>query len=379
MGLNYIQKLQIKLKMEKLPYRVLQVVTIMNRGGIETMIMNHYRAIDRTKIQFDFLVHRQDRGDYDDEIDQLGGRIYRAFPIRPWKYIQYFKWLKDFFHQHHNYIAVHSHIHENSGFVFKYANLYNIKNLLCTSHIAIKFIVFKIIFRLYAKYYLNKYCSKRLACGDMAGKYLYGNKSFTVIKNAINTSDFVFNKNIRNQIRAELGITNNFVIGNVARFSPQKNHKFILNLFKEFLSIDNNAILVLVGGGENEKDIKELAVQYGISGNIKFLGLRKDINRLLQSFDIFLFPSLYEGLPVSIIEAQAAGLPCILSDTIDSETAITSNVEFHSLNAPISEWTNAILDKKTFRRVDTTSEIVDAGYDVIQNAKLLYRLYTQKG
>ena len=213
----------------------------------------------------------------------------------------------------------------------------------------------------------------------MAGKYLYGNKSFTVIKNAINTSDFVFNKNIRNQIRAELGITNNFVIGNVARFSPQKNHKFILNLFKEFLSIDNNAILVLVGGGENEKDIKELAVQYGISGNIKFLGLRKDINRLLQSFDIFLFPSLYEGLPVSIIEAQAAGLPCILSDTIDSETAITSNVEFHSLNAPISEWTNAILDKKTFRRVDTTSEIVDAGYDVIQNAKLLYRLYTQKG
>ena len=118
--------------MEKQPYRVLQVVTIMNRGGIETMIMNHYRAIDRTKIQFDFLVHRQDRGDYDDEIDQLGGRIYRAFPIRPWKYIYYFKWLKSFFNKNNDYIAIHAHIQENSGLVFKVAHRFNIKALIST-------------------------------------------------------------------------------------------------------------------------------------------------------------------------------------------------------------------------------------------------------
>ena len=363
--------------MEKQPYRVLQVVTIMNRGGIETMIMNHYRAIDRTKIQFDFLVHRQERGDYDDEIEQLGGRIYRAFPIRPWKYIQYFKWLNIFFKDNNSYIAIHSHIQENSGLVFKIASKYNLNNLIANSHIATLGVDYKYLFRQYGRILTNKYSTTKLACGVKAGKFLYGNKTeFIILKNAINTSDFVFNKNIRNQIRAELGITNNFVIGNVARFSPQKNHKFIMNLFKEILAIDNNVILVLVGCGEKEKDIKELAVQYGISDNIKFLGLRKDINRLLQSFDIFLFPSLYEGLPVSIIEAQAAGLPCILSDTIDSETAITSNVEFHSLDAPISEWINAILNNKDFKRVDTTSEIVDAGYDVIHNTKNLIDLYT---
>ena len=131
-------------------------------------------------------------------------------------------------------------------------------------------------------------------------------------------------------------------------------------------------------GGEVFEAIKSKVESLGLTTNVLLLGVRNDINELLQAFDVLLFPSLFEGIPVSIIEAQAAGLPCILSDTIDNETAITSNVEFHSLNAPISEWINAILDKTDFGRVDTTSEIVGAGYDVIQNTKLLYRLYTQK-
>lgn len=365
--------------MEKLPYRVLQVVTIMNRGGIETMIMNHYRAVDRTKIQFDFLVHRQEKGDYDDEIEQLGGRIYRAFPIRPWKYIYYFKWLKSFFNKNNDYIAIHAHIQENSGLVFKVAHRFNIKALISTSHTVGYGIDYKYLFRVYAKYYLNKYCTHKMACGNMAGEHLYGkNSEFIIIHNAIDVAKFKYNVNVRNKIRHELNIENKFVIGNVARFHKGKNHTFIVDVFNEINKKDNNCCLVLVGDGEEFEAIKSKVESFDLSSNVTLLGVRNNVNELLQAFDVLLFPSLFEGIPVSIIEAQAAGLPCLLSDTIDNETAITSNVEFHSLNAPISEWTNAILNKKDFRRVDTTSEIVDAGYDVIQNTKLLYRLYTQK-
>lgn len=361
--------------MGKQPYRVLQVVTIMNRGGIETMIMNHYRAIDKTKFQFDFLVHRQERGDYDEEIEQFGGRIFQAFPIRPWKYFQYFKWLNNFFSKNNNYIAIHSHIHENSGFVFKYATNHGIKKFLCTSHIALKHIDYKFIFRLYAKYYLNKYCTQRLACGNEAGKYLYGNKSYTVFKNAINSTDYKFNQKERDYKRKELNIDNKFVIGNVARFSPQKNHIFILKVFKEIVKLKHNSILVLVGEGELINSIKDEAKRYGISEKVLFLGLRNDINHLLQAFDVLFFPSLYEGLPVSIIEAQAAGLPCILSDAIDKETAITENVDFLSLKEPISTWVNVILSKINFNRQDESHQVIKAGYDVNCNTDNLVKLY----
>lgn len=364
--------------MGKQPYRVLQVVTIMNRGGIETMIMNYYRAIDRTKIQFDFLVHRQERGDYDDEIESLGGRIFRSLPIRPWRYYQYFRWLDTFFYKHNKYIAIHSHIHENSGFIFKYASKYRINNLLCTSHIAIKHFDYKIIFRIYAKYYLDKYCTQRLACGNKAGKYLYGNKPYSVVKNAINTSEFVFNDSIRQQIRKDLNLDDCFVIGNIARFSPQKNHVFILKIFKELILQHEKSILVLVGTGETEKDIKNIALQLNVLEKVRFLGLRQDINNILQAFDVFLFPSLYEGLPVSIIEAQASGLPCILSNTIDPETAITDNVEFLSLDAPISQWVEIILSKMDFDRTDQSNKISLAGYDVTENSNYLCEHYIYK-
>lgn len=361
--------------MEKQPYRILQVVTIMNRGGIETMIMNHYRAIDRSKYQFDFLVHRQERGDYDDEIEQLGGKIYRAFPIRPWKYPMYFKWLNKFFMSHCNYIAVHSHIHENSGFVFKYAYKYSITRLLCTSHIAVNHIDYKFIFRIFPKLYLYKYCTDFLACGVEAGKYLYGKKEFKVIKNAINTEIFSYNINIRKRKRKELDVENKFVIGSVARFSPQKNHIFILKVFKDVLNKNKDVKLILVGDGPLENSIKEESIKLNLSSNIIFLGVRNDISELLQAFDVFIFPSLYEGLPVSIIEAQAASLPCILSNTIDPETAITNYVEFHSLDSPISEWSDAILSKQNFQRSDTSQEIINAGYDVNQNTEILINIY----
>lgn len=363
--------------MGKQPYRILQVVTIMNRGGIETMIMNHYRVIDKSKYQFDFLVHRQERGDFDDEIEKLGGRIYRGFPIRPWKYLQYFKWLKNFFTSQHNFIAVHSHIQENSGLVFKIAQKYNIQNLVSTSHTAGYGIDYKYPFRLYAKYYLNKFCTHKMACGKMAGEHLYGKESkFKIIHNAIDLNKFKYNITERNNIRNELNLSGEFVIGNVARFHKGKNHTFVVDVFYELYKRNPKVTLILVGDGEEYHGIKQKVINLGLEHKVKFLGVRDDVHRCLQAFDVLLFPSLFEGIPVSIIEAQASGLPCILSNTIDPETAITNNVEFHSLTSPISEWASAILAKQNFQRINTSQEIINAGYDVIQNTNILIDIYT---
>lgn len=365
--------------MGKLPYRVLQVVTIMNRGGIETMIMNHYRAIDKNRFQFDFLVHRQERGDYDDEIEQLGGKIYRAFPIRPWRYSQYFKWLKNFFENNNSYIAIHSHIQENSGLVFKIARKNNLKNLIANSHIATLGIDYKYLFRVYGRILTNKYATTKLACGVEAGKFLYGkNSKFTILHNAINSNEFCFNPTKREQIRQELGLSDSFVIGNISRFCTQKNHTFIIDVFEYIYKNNKSAKLLLIGDGPLRNEIIQKVKNKRLTDNVIFLGIRKDIPQLLQAIDVILFPSLFEGLPVSIIEAQASGLPCILSDTVDKDVKITPNVDFISLNKPIYEWGEVVLYKKDFIRKCVKHLIISSNYDITTNLSSLTNLYLQE-
>lgn len=363
--------------MGKQPYRVLQVVTSMDRGGAETMIMNHYRAIDRTKIQFDFLVHRSHQGAYDNEIRQLGGRIYRAFPIRPWNYCKYFKFLNKFFNEHYaDFIAVHSHIQENSGFPLKYAKKYGIKCRISHSHIADLGIDYKYPFRKYGKYYVNKYASEKFACGKDAGIFLYGKKSkFITFNNAIDSNKFKYNTEILIKTRAKLGIENKFVIGHIGRFCYQKNHTYIIDIFNELLKLKPNSTLVLVGDGPLRSGIEDKVNKLQIQNNVLFLGIRGDISDLMQAFDILLFPSLFEGLPVSIIEAQAAGLPCVLSDTIDNKTAITPNVSFISLSADIQKWVETLLSFQDFERKDTSEYIINANYDIHRNATWLTNFY----
>lgn len=363
--------------MAKQPFRILQIVTKMNRGGAETMIMNHYRSLPKDIAQFDFLTHRDEAGDYDDEIRNLGGRIFSAPAIRPWTYISYFRWLDDFFREHASeYIAVHGHIQENSGFAMYFAKKYGIKNRISSSHIADLGIDYKYIFRKFGAIWTNKYATLKLACGNDAGKFLYGKSQFQILKNAIDTDSFLFNPNIRAQKRSELSIPDDYiVIGNVARFSPQKNHNFMIHVFKKFHESNPNSVLVLVGEGNLMSDIKDLANKLDISGSILFLGLRSDIPQLLQAFDVFFMPSLFEGLPVSVIEAQASGLPCVLSDTIDKECDITGRVNFVSLESPISEWVRILEAEVPHKRKNCRKEIIEAGYDVNTNLKQLLHIY----
>lgn len=339
------------------------------------MIMNYYRRIDRTKVQFDFLVHREEVGFYEKEIIAMGGRIYRAIPIRPWSYIRYFSCLDHFFAEHHDYIAVHSHIQENSGHVFKYAHKHGIKNLIAHSHIADLGIDIKFLFRQYGKYYVHKYATENLSCGVDAGNFLYGKRPFKLLNNAIDAEKFIFNPELRKEIRQNLGVDNNLVVGSVARFCPQKNHIRMLEIFAELRHFRPDALLFLVGSGEEQGKIESKIDQLDLKSSVRLLGNRSDINCVLQAFDIFFMPSLFEGLPVSVIEAQASGLPCVLSDTVDPKVDITGNVCFVSLREGNDIWAEKIVQCAATPRKNMYDSIVSAGYDVKGNVQFLLDRY----
>lgn len=341
------------------------------------MIMNYYRRIDRTKVQFDFLVHRKEVGFYEKEIIAMGGRIYRVIPIRPWSYLRYFSCLDHFFADHHDYVAVHSHIQENSGHVFKYAHKYGIKNLIAHSHIADLGIDIKFLFRQYGKYYVHKYATENLACGVDAGKFLYGTRSYKLLNNAIDAEKFVFNAEVRDMVRKELGVEGKFVVGSVARFCPQKNHIRMLEIFAELKRLRNDSVLVLVGTGNEQNKIEAKIAQLNLVPSVKLLGNRSDINKVLQAFDVFFMPSLFEGLPVSVIEAQASGLPCVLSDTVDPRVDISGIVSFVSLNEGNDIWAKVMCEKSGALRKNMYKNIVGAGYDVMGNVQFLLDRYLQ--
>lgn len=358
--------------------RILHIVTTLNRGGAETMIMNYYRALDKSKYQFDFLVHRQDVGAYEHEVREMGGRIYRAMPIRPNTYHKYFKFLDAFFQEHASeYIAVHAHIQENSGFAFKYAAKYGILNRISTSHIADAPIDYKYPFRLYASYFLNKYVTKRLACGERAGKTLYGKRAFKVFPNAIDSSLFRYNEDVRNAVRNELGIGNSFVIGNTARLSSVKNHMFMLDILSEIIKTKKDVVMLFLGEGDERPNIERQIEAKHLQKYVRLLGVRPDVYRIIQAYDIFLFPSKLEGLPVSVIEAQAAGLKCFLSDIIDKSVDITGDITFMSLDNSAVAWADKIVSGIPYERKDNKAKIVKAGYDVEDNIGKLLALYTQ--
>lgn len=363
--------------MAKPRFRILQVVGIMNRGGVETMLMNHMRALDKDFVNFDFIVHTEAECDYDAEILALGGRIFHAPAIRPWSYGRYFKWLHNFFKEHgHEYAAVHAHIQENSGFALSYAKKYGIPCRVMTSHIAMLHPDFKYPFRLFARPFFKRSATHYLACGTAAGKHLYHRKPFRVIPNAMPLENFKFDSAARESVREEFGFSSQeLVIGHVGRFNPQKNHGFIINAFEALAKINPHARLLLVGSGYLMDGIKRMVAEKGLDSKVVFAGNRPDVPRLLNAFDVFFMPSLFEGLPVSAIEAQANGLPCVMADTVDHETDVTGNVRFLPLKSPLAEWASAL---NSSRRIDADvaqKKVRDAGYGIGETVQEMLRIY----
>ena len=361
------------------PIRVLQVVTIMNRGGLETMLMNYYRRMYRSQIQFDFMVHRQEKGHYDDEIVNMGGRIIRMPQIRPGNYQLYFKKLEGFFTTHKEYKVVHSHINENSSFVLRAAKEHGIPCRIAHSHLSDLGLDIKLPFRLYARYSMKDYPNKYFACSRNAGKWLFSKRvldsnELVVLNNAVNVEEFKYDVVKRKTVRKELGLQNELVIGHIGRFNKQKNHEFLIDIFRAVSEVNPDAILLLAGDGDLRRKIEDKVKRLGLTSKVKFLGVRNDINSIMQVMDLFLFPSLFEGLPVVLVEAQAAGLKCIVADTITRESDITGRVEFLSLSETPEKWANQVLSS-SYEHADTEKLISLNGYNTATMSKWLADFY----
>ena len=367
----------------KMPIRILQITGGMNMGGIENFIMNIYRNIDRDRVQFDFLIHQEEKQIFEDEIEKLGGKIYRIPSIRKSGYFKYKKNLKEFF-QNHPYKIVHSHYNELSGIILKVAKNCDIKVRISHSHTAYPNYS-SILVKFFGEYLiklLKNSSNLKFACSQKAGEWLYGKSSnFEVINNGIDPKEYKFNEEIRKKIRDELKIEDEdkeILIGHVGRFSNEKNHEFIIDIFKELYFKNNNYRLFLIGTGNTEEKIKNKVKKVNLQETVNFLGVRKDVNEILQAMDLFVFPSLYEGLPVTLVEAQGAGLKCFISDTVTKEIDLECGLtEFISLDKSSEEWAYIIDKNKEYIRKDTIESLKSHGYDMTENAKNLENRYIE--
>lgn len=351
--------------------RILQVVTYMGRGGIETMLMNYYRRMDREKIQFDFLVHRDFRADFDDEIEALGGRIYRIPPMNPAS-ASYRKALADFFREH-PYRVVHCHLNYMSGVVLAAAKRAGVPVRIAHAHTASMAPGWKQSVRRLCKHLIPLTATHCFACSTEAGRAIFGKQPFSILTNAIDAVTFAPDEKLRSEVRAELGLGDAYTVMHVGRMVYAKNHEFLLDAFRELLNTEPGARLVLVGDGELRSQVGEKAAQLP-GGSVRMLGSRTDIPRLLQAADIFVFPSRFEGMPVTMIEAQAAGLPCIKSDTVTNECVVTDLVQSLPIDDP-KVWAEAILAARGTPRTAVLADIQRSGYDITAAAKKLTRFY----
>ena len=355
--------------------RVLQVVTQMNRCGLETMIMNYYRNINRKNIQFDFLEHRKDEADYDKEILELGGKIFRISRLNPFS-ISYKKELGDFFDKHPEYQIIHVHQDCMSAIILKVAKEKNIKIRIAHSHSSSQDKNIKYPLKLFFRRFIAKYATSLLACGNKAGQWMFAGAKFQVLNNAIDTSRYVYDTQKRKSVRDEFGILENeLLVGHIGRFSYPKNHQYLIKIFKS-INDKISAKLLLVGDGELMPEIQDEVCKLGLNDKVIFTGVRSDVTRLLQGMDVFVFPSIYEGLPVSVVEAQAAGVPCIISDTISEECILINElVKRLSLSMSTEKWRDGIIELSKLERKDYSSKVKDEGYDIIESAKWLENFY----
>lgn len=358
------------------PIRILHVVTYMGRGGLETMLMNYYRNIDRDLIQFDFLTHRSFQADYDQEIERLGGRIYHLPRLNPFS-PTYLRSLEHFFKEHKGYKIVHSHLDCMAGIPLKYAKKNGIPVRIAHAHNSSQVKDKKYLLKLCFKHNITKYANHLFACSKEAGKWMFSTDGFRVLNNAIDAEAYVYDETSRRQARTELGIKpSTFVCGHVGRFSEQKNHDFLINVFAEIVRRHADSKLLLVGEGELKERIQDKCSKLNLSDRVIFAGLRNDVPDLLQAMDLFLFPSLFEGLGIAVIEAQAAGLPCLISDRVPIECKKTEKlIRQIKLDAGTEKWAEEAIQSIGHVHENTKKEIENADFDIKRNAVKLQKFY----
>lgn len=358
--------------------KVLHVVGRMDRGGTEALLMSLLYTVDRTHYQFDIVEQTQDTCDYDQEIMNLGSKIYRAPRISPNSLSEYRRWWSDFYKEHPEYQIVHGHSRGSAPIYLDEARKAGrITILHCHNNSHGRGV--KGLIRYIWQLPLRKLADYNFACSFDSGISQFGKKGkFEVIKNGIRTKRYIWNPEIRNRIREEFQLKEEFVVGNVARFEEQKNHEFLLKVFYEIQKKCPEARLMLVGQGTLEPQIHTQARELQIEKKIIYTGVRSDVNELMQAMDVFVLPSHFEGLGIVNIEAQAAGVPCFVSDkVIPPEVDLTDLMNHISLECSPEEWADQILDGRidiTERR-DASREIIDSGFDIKSTCDKLCEFY----
>ena len=361
------------------PIKILQVFTTLNRGGAETNFMNYVRQMDLKQFKIDVVVHREAIGAYEQELQSMGIPIHRLPAITPlnyWRYQQAAKALLI----NGQYDIVHSHISELSIWLLKSAKQLHLPVRIVHAHLSSAKMDLKWPIRLYWRSQLRKFANIGFTCSDAASRWLFKNPlqwgEIQLMRNAVNTSEWQFNLEKRNKIRDKFGITNCINWVHVGRFNTQKNHKFLIQLFKQFNNVHSNSNLFLLGEGNLANEIATQIKALNLEGKVHCMGTVSNVKEYLQAMDIMVFPSLFEGLPVSIIEAQATGLPCVLSDTISGEVAIVPElIRFVSLKANLESWLKTINEQLQIKRTAQSESIKLSGYDILDNVKSLEAIY----
>lgn len=359
--------------------RLLCIVGSMDAGGAETFLMKIYRNLDKSKYQMDFFVYTQEKAFYDEEILSMGGRIYNSVPKTKSLFKSFTNLKQIVENEKYDYVMRISQ-HSLSVIELIAARVGGAKTLIFrSSNSATGGGKINTLLH-YLFVWLPKIVPTiKIAPSTEAAEFMFGKDSVIkgrvhLINNAIDVDRFNFNKKGRDAIRKELNLEDKFVVGHVGRFNYQKNHTFLIDIFSEIHKTNSNSVLVLVGKGELENKIKEKINSLGLENDVVFTGVRQDVPQIMMAMDIFVFPSFYEGMPNTLIEAQATGLPCVVSDTITKEAKITNLVRYMSIDTNPINWAEAVLETKENQRENLKHIFVDKGFEIKSVTRLFERL-----
>ncbi len=365
------------------PIRIVHNIASLHLGGSQAFVMNMYRNIDRSKVQFDFVVTPETKEGFYDEITNLGGKIFSCPRYKGTNHIQYNKWWDDFFNEHPEYKVIHGHVRSTALIYLKIAKRHGLVTI-AHSHSTSNGNGISAIVKRIMQLPIRKQADYLFACSDKAGKWLYGEKAITqqnyyMIPNGVDLKRFEFDVNKRNQMRMTLGIKKDMMIlGHIGRLSTPKNHKFLLNVFNKYHKINSNSKLLLVGDGELFDCIKEHIDKLNISDAVIMTGSKQNTEDYYQVMDIFVFPSLWEGLPVSVVEAQANGLQCLISDVITHDVDLTDLIQYLPLDEEL--WLGAIVEAHKKKRMGLTNENIQRlqPFDALTVANKLQEFYLKQ-
>lgn len=357
------------------PIRIAQVVNRMDSGGIEMVLMNYCRFMDHKRVQFDFYYAEDSSFVQKNEMQMLGAGIY---PIPAYSKPFAFHHALYCAFKEKNYQIVHVHLNTMSVFALFAAWRAKVPVRICHNHSTAHWSEGKVTLLKYFLRPLNKvFANRYFACGNAAGRWLYGKRwmdsgKVTVIPNAIDTKRFMYDSDARMRLRQELGIDEKtFVVGHVGRFKHQKNHRYLLRVFRDVLYRKPDSVLLLVGDGRKQAEIQRLANEMGIASRVIFAGVRNDVDKLYSVMDVFCLPSYYEGMPIVAWEAQCNGLPCLFSDQVTKEAILNPN----AMNIPLDQtgiWADAIMHAK--REKASITEQIDIKY----YSKILEKYYLEE-